>query len=189
MKLYTHKKNLWCLLILCASLLLSCSDFATDDRKSVHLVVKKDGKTYLFSRLGTFITNNSLDKNQSPAIIQSTRIVKKNGKLYTESQHIKNLANLISGNYIIHNYHEKTVDGYITEGTHNIYDKEYVNEHTEKIGKINSIANIYLTDIDQKKRHHISWQRSPNQSPIRNCIEMGLWVDKSYKPGERTTAK
>jgi hypothetical protein len=153
------------------------------------LVLKKDGNTYLFSRLGTFITKNNLDKNQSPTIVQSASIVEKNGNLYTEPQHVKNIANLISGNYILHEYQEKTVDGYCTEGTHDIYDKKYVSEYSEKIGEINSIANIYLTDLNQKSIHHISWQRSPNQIPIKNCTEIALWVDKTYKPGERTIAK
>lgn len=189
MQLFLPKLNLWCLFILCTSLLISCSDFATDDRKSVNLILKKDGKMYLFSRLGTFITKNNLDKNQSPKTMQSTRIIKKKGELYTEPQHIKDLANLISGNYILHDYQEKAFDGYITGGKHDVYDKKYDSEHTEKIGQTISTANIYLTDIDQNRKHHISWQRSPNQIPIKNCIEMTLWVDKSYKPGERTAAK
>ena len=106
-----------------------------------------------------------------------------------EPQHIENMANLISGNYVIHDYQEKSYDGYVTEGKHKIYDKKYTNESTEKIGKMKSMASIYLNDMDQTKELHISWQRSPNQSPVKNCVEMALWVDKSYKPGERTAAK
>jgi len=182
-------KNLWCLLVLCTGLLMSCTDFATDDRKSVRLILKKDGKAYLFSPLGTFITKNKLNKNESPPIVTSTRVVKKDDHLYMEPQHIKDMANLISGNYVIHDHQEKSFDGYVTEGGHDIYDKKYTNESTEKIGEIISTANIHLKNINQTKEHHISWQRSPNQSPIQNCIEMALWVDKSYKPGERTAAK
>ncbi|RMA64779.1 hypothetical protein BXY75_1660 [Ulvibacter antarcticus] len=189
MKLFSPKLNLSCLLILCASLLISCTDFATDDRKSVQLILKKDDKTYLFSRLGTMITNNKLDKNESPTTVQSTSIVVKENQLYTEPQHIKSIANLISGNYVIHDHQEKIFDGYISDGKHKVYNKKYVNEHSEKFGEMISIANIYLTDTDQTRKYHISWQRSPNQIPITNCIEMALWVDKSYKPGERTTAR
>ena len=189
MKLHLSQLCLWCLLISCGSLLLSCTDFATDERKNVHMVLKKDGKTYLFSSFGTFITKNSLNKNESPRIIKSITIVEKQDSIYTEPQHLKNIASLISGNYIIHDHPEKTIDGYITVGAHDIYDKEYVSEHTEEIGKMVSMVNIYLTDVDQTRKHHISWQRSPNQVPINNCTKMALWVDKSYKPGERTAAK
>jgi len=167
---------------------MSCVNFATDDRKSVHLILKKDGKMYMFSRLGTMITKNKLDKNESPTIVASTGIVKKDGELYTEPRYVENIVNLISGNYVIHDYEEKSFDGYITEGKHEVYNKKYDSESTERIGKMISIANIYLSNIDQTRKYHISWQRSPNQSPIMNCTEMALWVDKSYKPGERTTA-
>lgn len=189
MKLFTRKKSLWCVFILGVSLLLSCTDFATDDRKSVSLILKKDGKAYLFSRLGTFITKNKLDKNESPAIVSAAAIVEKEGELYMEPQYIKDIADLISGNYVIHDYQEKSFDGYVTAGAYEVYDKKYVSESTEKIGKMISVANIYLKDIDQTKEYHIAWERSPNQSPIKNCVEMALWVDKSYKPGERTAAK
>jgi hypothetical protein len=189
MKLFSLKNNHWCLFILSVSLLLSCTDFATDDRKNVSFILKKDGKSYLFSRLGTFITKNSLDKNESPPVVTSARIVEKDGKLYMEPQYIKNIANLISGNYVLHDYQEKSFDGYVTEGEHDVYDKKYANESTAEIGKMASIAHIYLKDIEERREYHISWQRSPDQSPIKNCVELSLWVDKSYKPGERTAAK
>lgn len=189
MKLTPRKLNLLCLLLLCISLLISCTEFASDDRKSVNLLLKKDSKKYLFSSLGTMITKNSLDKNESPPIVESTRIVVKEGKLYIEPKHLENIVNLISGNYLIHDYPEKSFDGYVTEGKHKVFDKKYGSESTEKIGKMISTANIYISDIEQTKKYHISWQRNPNQSPLKNCIEMALWVDRTYKPGERTAAK
>lgn len=189
MKSLSQKNSLWCVLFLSASLLLSCSDFASDDRKSVDVILKKDGKVYLFSALGTFITESKLNKNESPPVVASTRIVEKDNKLFVEPQYVEAMSNLISGNYVLHNHLEKSFDGYVTEGKHKLYDKSYTNKSTEKIGEMNSIANIFLKDINQTREHHISWQRNPNQSPLKNCVEMALWVDKSYKPGERTAAK
>lgn len=176
------------LLIFSSSLFLSCGDFATDDRKNVNLVLKKEGKTYLFSPMGTMITKNKLDNNESPPIVTNTQIVKKNENLYVEPRHLENIAAILSGNYVVHDYQEKSYDGYITKGKLDIYNNKYSNQSTEKIGKMISTANIYLMDIEQTKKHQISWQRKPSQSPTQNCVEMNLWADRSYKPGNRTVA-
>lgn len=176
-------------LILFGLLFLSCSEFAADERQSVQLVLKKKAKTYLFSNLGTFITQNKIDKNEHPSITNSIRIVSKDQKLYTEPQYIKSIANLIVGNYVIHDFSSTSMNGYVTEGKREVYDKKYVDEPTDAIAVMNSIANIHLTDIAKTKDYHISWQRSPELRPLKNCVKMALWVDKSYKPGERTAAK
>ncbi|MEM7086737.1 MAG: hypothetical protein AAF489_11175 [Bacteroidota bacterium] len=189
MTLLARKTLLFCSFIVGTSLLFSCANFATDERKSVQLILKKDNKMYLFSSLGTMITKNSLDKNESPPILNATRIVKKNNELYVEPQHLENMVDLISGNYVLHDFQEKSFDGYVTRGRYKVYDKKYSSESTEKIGQMASTANIYLNNMDQSKTYHISWQRSPNQIAIENCTEMALWVDKSYKPGERVVSQ
>ncbi len=189
MEKFTRKIIYWSLLIFYASMLASCSFSTSDDRKSVNLILKKDGKLYLFSTLGTFVTKNSLDKNMSPAIVETTKIVEKEGKFFVQPTHLKNIVNLISGNYVLLDYKEKSFDGYVTEGEFDVYDKKYGSESTEKIGKMISTANVFITDTSNIKKYHISWQRNPNQKPLKNCVEMSLWTDKSYKPGETSVVK
>ena len=45
------------------------------------------------------ITKNKLDKNESPTILTSTRIVEKKGELYVEPQYIENIARLINNGF------------------------------------------------------------------------------------------
>ena len=185
--LFIGKLNRLCLLIFFAGLLTACS--TSDDRKVVNLILKKDNKAYLFSSLGTFITKNSLDKKTSPPIVQTTKIIEDEGKLFVQPTHLKDIVSLISGNYILHDYQEKSFDGYVTEGEFDVFDKKYGSESTEKIGEMISTANIYLADTGKTKEFHISWQRQPKQKPLKNCIEMSVWADRSYKPGETTVVK
>ena len=65
-----------------------------------------------------------------------SRLVIKDDQLLMEPQQLKNVVSLISGNYVIHDYQEKSIDGYVTEGEHDGYDKKYSSEPTEKIGKM-----------------------------------------------------
>ncbi|NQT77123.1 MAG: hypothetical protein HQ565_05375 [Bacteroidetes bacterium] len=180
------KKNLWYFLLFFAIILTSCSP--SDDRKNINLALKVDNKTYLLSSLGAFITETKLKNNESPPIIKSTRIVEVGGELFVEPSCLENIVNLISGNYILYDYKEKSFDGYVTERKYDVYDKKYSTESTEKIGEMLSITNIYLSDTAQTKELHISWQRTPNQKPLKNCLEMSLWIDCSYKPGTTTVA-
>ncbi len=182
----TSKINLWFFLLVFAIVLSSCSP--SDDRKSINLALKIDNKTYLLSSLGAFITEIKLKNNESPPILKSTRIVEVDGELFVEPACLENIVNLISGNYILYDYNEKSFDGYIAERKFDVYDKKYSTESTEKIGEMLSITNIYLSDTAQTKELHISWQRTPHQKPLKNCLEMSLWIDCSYKPGTTTVA-
>ena len=185
------------MLILCVSLLNSCS--FSDDRKPVTLALTKDGKTYLFNQTGSLTDklNNielpeDFDKNTIPtvpAITEKIRIVEKGDELFIEPSQLENIINLISGNYVILEQVEKSFDGYVSEDEYDIFEKKYGTASTEKIGQMLSTSDIYLSDTAQTKKFHISWERSPNQKPIKNCEEMRIWVDKSYKPGTTTVAK
>lgn len=174
-------------LLILVVILVGCD--MSDDRKLVHLAIKKDGKTYLFSNMGSFITQNSISKNESPPIMKTTQVIEEGGDIYVQTSDLEKIVNLISGNYELFSYQEKSYDGYVVEGDYEVYDKKYGTESTAKIGQMISKANVNISDTSQMKEYEISWHRSPNQKPVKNCEEMDLWVDKSYKPGTTTLAQ
>lgn len=67
--------------------------------------------------------------------------------------------------------------------------KKYGAESTKKIGKMLSKVEVNLSDTAGTKDYAISWIRNDNQAPIKNCEEMTLWVDESYKPGTTTVTQ
>lgn len=160
-----------------------------DERQSINIALVKNEKTYVFSSLGELITKINLDKKESPIIIKTTGIVEKNGRLYAEPSSLENIVNLLSGNYAIFDYTEKSFDGYVAATESDVFETKYSNESTEKIGEMVSTAKITLTDTQKTKEYKIEWNRSPNQKCIANCEELSLWSDKTYKPGEKTFIK
>lgn len=110
------------LLLFLVGTLSACS--LSDDRKSVNLALKKDGKTYVFSMIGAVITKHHLSNGDTPSIMSPIGIVELDGELYLQAGEIEDFVNMISGNYELLPYQEQSYDGYIVEGEFKVYTKK-----------------------------------------------------------------
>ncbi len=179
MKSFVSKFNFLYLLIFCIVLLASC-----DNRKIVNLCLKKGGKKYLMSNYGTGYTKGLLNRKESPSIVPSIWLAERGESLYIDPAYLELVNDFISGNYEIHDYQEKSFDGYITKGRHKVFEAKRSCESTEKVGEMIFVNNNYLTDINQTKRYHISWQKDPYVKAIKNCKLVSIMVKK---PGKSNT--
>lgn len=155
--------------------------------KIVSFAVKVDGKTYMYSSLGGFITENMLSQGETPPLMPMGGLVVLDDGYYIKAGSMEEFANVLSGNFKIYPHQELSYDGYMVEGEAEVYDKKYTQEATEQIGVMRSMVKVVLTDIEKTKEHVIRWVRPPgDREAIENCVVRTVVVDRSYKPGTKT---
>ena len=76
------------------------------DNTVVNLALKKGDKVYLYSKLGSFIVENTIEKNESPSAFPFIQVFDDNG-LFVAPQNVEDISNLLGGNFKIHAYPEK----------------------------------------------------------------------------------
>ena len=122
----------------------------------VNLVLEESGKKYVFSNLGTEAVQASLRRNESPSSMHFLELYV-DDKLYMPPQEVKDLVNLIAGNCKIHEYREKSCDGYVTNGNEEIFNFVVKNEMTENIGEQIVKSKVVIKRPESRGSLTISW--------------------------------
>lgn len=160
------------------------------ENKVVNLALKKNDKVYLFSVLGSFIVENSLEKKESPAAIGFIRLFQDDG-LFVAPKEIEQIANLLGGNYALYPFKEMSYDGYVTEGEESVYEKTFKNKSTANIGEQIRENRVEITHPVTAEMYEIIWNWNPKTGTIeavKNCEVKSFWTKTSIQPGETITS-
>lgn len=156
----------------------------------VNLALKKQGKTYVFSKLGSFITKTTLDNNESPSVFPFVQIFNDDG-LFVSPDHIEEIVNTVGGNYELFPFEEKSYDGYFTAPKNSLYSSNNVNRSTEVVGEQIRETTITLNKLEGTQVYEIVYEYNPasgEYKAIKNCKEKSFWITRSIQPGETTTS-
>lgn len=154
--------------------------------QTVNLALKQDGKTYLFSNMGSYVVENSIANNESPAVMPFFQIYN-DGGLYVDPLQMKEAAALIMGSYEVFEYQEKSYEGYVTLSEDDFYGYDMTIESTENIGEQFAVNTIKLKDFKDGKPLEIVW-KIPNNGdvgvPVQYCEVQSLNVVEHPAAGE-----
>jgi len=159
--------------------------FSSSDRHMVNLALQKEGKTYVFSKLGPKITQSNIDKEKSPSVFPFMPLLVRKD-LYIAPSEMKELCHLLGGGYVLHEYAEKSFEGYVTTDSQEYYNLTTENQSTEQVGEQLLITTVTLTN-DQGATRRIVWsqkQQSTEREPIENCELKSFMILTSPHPGE-----
>ena len=76
-----------------------------------NLALKTEGKTYVYSQLGSTIVKKSIKENKSPNAMAFVQVFKDNDEFFVAPGMMKEVAHLFAGNYETHAYEEKKLSG------------------------------------------------------------------------------
>ena len=174
---------------LIGGLVLCCSSFSSD-RYIVNLALKTNDKTYLLTKLNYQIVEAQLKQNKSPVIMPFIPVFKDKGNLYINPINIKEIVELLSGNFTLHNYQEKSYDGYVTLKDVTAYQLSTENKSTEKIGEQLIEYTITLTNQADERLQILWTQKSmtTNVAAIANCKKKAFSTQTHPHPGETVTS-
>lgn len=153
----------------------------------VNLALKKNGKTYLFSKTGTAGVQYSLDKNKSPSVFGFIQLFEEEDSFYVDPIHIEEITNLLCGNYVLHDYTEQSYNGYVTSGKQRCFKNTFKNQSTATIGEQIRLNTIQLTDSTSESLYEINWEYNLMEYKSRaleNCEEKSFMITTQIQPGE-----
>lgn len=156
----------------------------------VNLALKQNGKTYLFSKMGSFIVEESIKKQESPSAFPFIQIFEDDG-LFVSPQNAEDIANVLGGNFKIHPYPEASYDGYITVERNSLFTIDLKNKSTVKIGEQIQEYTVQLLNPHNQEVHEIQWEWNPKAGhfkAIKNCEVKSFWITTSIQPGETVTS-
>jgi hypothetical protein len=156
----------------------------------VNLALKKNNETYVFSKLGSFITKISIEKNESPSVFPFLQVFDDEG-LFVSPDNLEDIVNVIGGNYELFPYKEKSYEGYFTGAEESLYQSNNVNRSTEVVGQQMRENTITLSTLNSSDIFEIVYEQNPKSgdyTAIRNCELKSFRITRSYRPGESTTS-
>ncbi len=157
------------------------------DSAVVNLVLKKKGKVYVFSKMGTFLAQNSLKKNESPSVVSFMQVFEGDGTIYAAPHSIGDFVNLLCGNYVIHEHKENNQDGYITVGKSNCLSNSIKNENGENIGEQIRINTLELENTHSGESFEISWEQNVKtyeSRALKNCEDKSFMISTQVYKGK-----
>lgn len=183
------KKNVAAILIFIGLIILGAAVFiiffSSSDSRLVNLALQKEGKTYVFSKSGPQITQSAIEKEKSPYVFPFMELLVRK-ELYISPYKMEELCNLLGGGYTLHEYAEKSYEGYVTTRSQEHYILTTENQSTEQVGEQLLINTVTLTN-DQGATKRIVWSQKPQsskQTPIENCELKSFMIVTSPHPGE-----
>lgn len=120
-----------------------------------NIVVKKNGKSYIYSNMGKFIVENAIKNKRSPAVIATTLIYKDEDEIFLDPMNLSNFSSLLSGNCKYYDYKDISVDGYVTQDSMSTNNLKTWIRSTKQIG-IQLIENLLVLE-NGKKKFPIIW--------------------------------
>lgn len=183
------KKNVAAILIFIGLIILGAAVFiiffSSSDSRLVNLALQKEGKTYVFSKSGPQITQSAIEKEKSPSVFPFMELLVRK-ELYISPYKMEELCNLLGGGYTLHEYAEKSYEGYVTTRSQEHYSLTTENQSTEQVGEQLLINTVTLTN-DQGATKRIVWSQKPQsskQTSIENCELKSFMIVTSPHPGE-----
>lgn len=161
----------------------SCSSNISPD--IANLALKTNGKTFLYSNLGSLNVQMSIDKNESPAAMAFVKVYKDDEEYFVEPKDMQSVIDLMSGNTALFEYEEKSYEGYVTSDTAVNYKSSLSYESTAKVGEQLSVHSVQLkNDADSMS---IQWKFNPKTGEniaVSNCAVRSFWFQTNPSPGE-----
>lgn len=115
-------------------------------------------------------------------------LYKDNG-LFVDPNNMKDLVNVFADNLIYYNLKEKSVDGYITFDSLEVYKLNVKTQSTERIGEQ---LMIYIVELNQtNKSMSISWSynnKTSEYKALKNCELHSFYSQSSPYPGTTVTS-
>ena len=161
----------------------SCSNVSPD---VATLALKKDGKVYLYAAGSSEWVDASLAKKESPASMAFVQVHKDDDKHYLTPLLMAKVVQAMAGDTKLHNYKEKSYDGYFTANDNLAFDIKTRQESTEVIGEQLTISEMTVKNEDGEELP-ISWSFNPKQNEYKaykNCLVKSFWFETNPSPGE-----
>ncbi|MGB0521577.1 MAG: hypothetical protein ACPGJS_01395 [Flammeovirgaceae bacterium] len=171
------------LLIICA---IYCLSACSADQKLVNIAVSKQGKVYLYSLMGQSGVEQQLAIGETPTVMKAHLVLPDGDAVWMEASKLDVVANILGGNYTLIDKKEKSYDGYVVLGQHQLVAQKYQNEDSGEIGKLIGKMNVTLSNQENANQHEIVWQLTPELKALQNCEKRSLTV-QSTVPGEDHT--
>ncbi len=159
------------------------------DNAVVNLVLKQGDKVYVYSKQGTVTVQNTLSKKESPVVSPFIQIFEEDDVLYIAPDNIWDLANLLCGNFVRHDFKERNQDGYLTSGKSECVSSLMKNQSTGNIGEQVRVNTLKLTHPESNRIFEISWEQNLKTykfKALKNCKEKSFMVTTSPYPGKTT---
>ena len=136
--------------------------------------------------MGTTIVENEISKNQSPTAMAAVSVFLDEDNYFLEPDKMKDVVSVMSGNYHLHPFKEKSYDGYVTTESDAGYELTTMVESTEKIGEQKYSYDLTLKNKNGKTKH-VRWsinQKTWEKTAIENCELHEFYEQTSPAPGE-----
>lgn len=150
-----------------------------------NIVVKKNGKSYIYSNMGKFIVENAIKNKRSPAVIATTLIYKDEDEIFLDPMNLSNFSSLLSGNCKYYDYKDISVDGYVTQDSMSTNNLKTWIRSTKQIG-IQLIENLLVLE-NGKKKFPIIWSVNSStgeKTAVKNCEKHAFYVKSNPYPGK-----
>ncbi len=164
---------------------------SSTDNRFVNLAIEKNNKTYVYSKLGTIFVESSIKKNESPNLFGFVRLFEKDENLYVSPNELNEIVDLLCGNFILHDYPEKSYDGYVTSGNSSCHRNSFKNQSTQTVGEQVKLNALQITNKSTGEAHNIRWSYNLKKHEYRaleNCEEKSFMIRTSVVPGETVWA-
>lgn len=150
----------------------------------VNLALKKEGKVYVFSQMDPDDVQEMIASQKSPPASRFLHLLVKK-ELYLQPRYLGEIVHLLSGNYLLFDYSEKSFDGYITTNEQDLVQSDMETQTTEKVGEQLLVSTVDLRH-DSKPSKRISWSQvsmSTKLKAIENCELKSFMIVSSPYPG------
>ncbi len=161
--------------------------FSKTETAVVNLVLQEQDRVYLISLLGSSHVKQHISKQNSPEVMPFIQIFEEDGSLYIQPKDLKEIVNILCGNYRVHDYPEKSFEGYITTTQMKCMNHFVRNENTSKIGEQIKVNELSLTSPVSDSTFTIKWSTnyiSQQTEVLENCLRKHFRVIEKPHPGQ-----
>ncbi|MEM9077112.1 MAG: hypothetical protein AAGC43_08735 [Bacteroidota bacterium] len=161
--------------------------FSKTESVLANLALKEEGNVYVFSLLGTNSVKQQISQNNSPAVMPFIQVFEEDGGLYVQPKDLKEIVNILCGNYRIHEYPEKSFEGYLTTTQLKCMNHFVRNENTTNIGEQIKINELSLSSPVSDSTLAIKWTMnfiSGQSVVLDNCMKKSFRVIEKPHPGQ-----
>ncbi|WP_435624553.1 hypothetical protein [Flagellimonas sp.] len=158
-----------------------------EDAVVVNLALKEEGKVYVFSFSSAKGVKQQILKNSSPSVGPFIQVFEEDELHYVQPKDIKEIVNILCGNYRIHEYPEQRFDGYITTTQMKCLNHFVRNENTSKIVEQMKVHEMSLSSPVSDSLRVVRWSSnylSGETQILENCQKKQFRVAENPHPGE-----
>ena len=158
-----------------------------EDAVVVNLALKEEGKVYIFSFSSAQGIRKQILQNSSPTIAPFIQVFEEDGLHYVQPKHVKEIINILCGNYRIHEYPEQRFDGYITTTQMKCLNHFVRNKNASKIGEQIKVHEMSLSSPVSDSSRVVRWSSnylSGQTQILENCQKKQFRVAENPNPGE-----